>query len=239
MDTFVVVLWVSVGVVVLAGVVALIVVASRRAAERTREHQAGMLAWAAQNGLTYAPSDPSLVTAWKGEPFIGGRTARALDVVTGHTARGRFFCSFVYEYVVSTGKSSTTIREAVLVVRLPAVLPDLLVTPEGLGDRIAKRFGGQDITCGSDAFDKAYRVRAADEDYARALLGPVVTDWLLGPGQPLAPWRVAGPDLLSWRRMELAPEQILSGVALIDALIDQLPRDMWGRYGRPDTRPVA
>jgi hypothetical protein len=46
----------------------------------------------------------------------------------------------------------------------------LSLKPEGMMDRLASFFGGDDIEIGDDAFDRAFRVKCHDAELARALL---------------------------------------------------------------------
>ncbi|HWG90246.1 MAG TPA: hypothetical protein VNZ52_05280 [Candidatus Thermoplasmatota archaeon] len=53
------------------------------------------------------------------------------------------------------------------------------VSREGIGDWIAKKFGGQDVQVGDEAFDRAFRIQASDETLCRELLDPVTRQALL------------------------------------------------------------
>jgi len=64
-------------------------------------------------------------------------------------------------YTISTGKSSQTFTR--VTATASGVPADLFVTQEGLGAKIAKAFGGQDVDSGDAAFDKAYRVRGPED----------------------------------------------------------------------------
>ena len=209
--------------------ITLAIVFGMRSAEKRR---AALIAWAQANELTYQQSVPALATNWSGHPFDGGRGGRALDVITGMTATGRPFCSFKYEYVVSTGKSTSTVTQAVTALRLPALMPELAVTPEGFGAKVAKVFGGQDVQVGDYAFDKAFRVRADDERYAHDVLNPLVTQWMTGPGRWVAQWRISGADLICWHPGRPIYANLFPELERMTQLVDLIPNEVWSSYGR-------
>jgi len=216
---------------VLLALIPVVIVISARA---RRQHEAEMADWAAANGFSYQPTSPELAQMWSGEPFVGGWSGRALDVLTGKTPNGEQFCSFDYTYEQSTGKSTTTVHTWVLAVRLPAVLPWLTVTQEGIGSRIAEAFGGQDIKLESDEFNKAFRVESGSQAFAYAVLHPRTMEWLLDPHiRGLTPWRITGADMLHWRAGVPQYEWLLPQVQLMSQLVRQIPSFVWHDYGRP------
>ena len=214
------------------GVVALVLALVLSQNRRNSRRQAQLAAWAGHNNLTYLPAVPSLANYWPGPPFTGGWGAQALDVMTGQTPRGRQFCFFTYQYIVSTGKSTTVIRIGVTALRLPAALPRLMLTHETAGTKIARFFGGQDITLESDDFNRYYRVQSDDQRFAYGVLHPRAMEWLLGPGRILAPWRIAGADLICWHGGEPNYAWLFPQLGLMDALVDQIPAQVWADYGR-------
>jgi hypothetical protein len=54
------------------------------------------------------------------------------------------------------------------------------ITPEGIGSRLAKLFGAQDLVMGHAAFDKKYVVKATREETAKALLDFEACEGLFG-----------------------------------------------------------
>jgi hypothetical protein len=72
--------------------------------------------------------------------------------------------------------------------RAPADL-GLTPAPASLWDKLAAGFGGQDVTVGDPAFDRAIRVGAHEPARVRALRGPALRD-------ALASWIDAGSDFV-------------------------------------------
>jgi len=200
----------------------------------THRRQARAMAWADANGFTYLQSEPGLAEYCDNLPFAprGGNRASAMDVVHGVTPSGRPICSFMYVYVVSTGKSSTTVRIAVTVVRLPVMVPWLTVTKEGLGDKIAEMFGGQDIELESDDFNRQFRVRSASEALAYGVLHPRMMEWLLGPAHDLVPFSIYDANLYCWRYGEPDYDTIGAQLTAMETLVAQIPQQVWRQFGQ-------
>jgi len=191
-----------------------------------------LMAWARANGMTYQQESRDLARRWSDSPFIGGPSARALDVISGTTSTRRQFYSYTYQYIVPTGKSAVVIRAWVTVVRLPRELPWLTVTPETIGGKLSKTFGGQDINVESVDFNRDFRVQSELPEFAIAFLHPQLIEWLLGSGRGLVPFRVIGQHMLCWQAdTQLDTSQLMAVVDGLDALASQIPAFIWDDYG--------
>lgn len=189
--------------------------------------------WAALNGCVYMPNNPAITSYFKGRPFIGGFTAKVSDFIEGKTPKGHTFCSFQYSYVVSTGKSSTTVYVAVAAIRLPSALPQLTVSNESIGGKIAQFFGGKDIQLESDDFNNEFRVQSDNEAFAYGVLTPQTMESLMGPVRDLVPFAIKGADLICWRTGY--PDYMTLGgqLAAMDALVGAIPQGVYEQYARP------
>jgi hypothetical protein len=101
-------------------------------------------------------------------PFL----ARAVEMLVGPrlagTYRGVRVAAFEESRSGSKGNSTSTVLRA----WYPTPLPfDLHMAKEGVGARIAKAFGGQDVEIGEPAFDAAVRVRSSDPAAVKAWFG--------------------------------------------------------------------
>lgn len=200
-----------------------------------------LAAWAAASGWTYVGTDPTLVDRWRGEPFGVGHSQRATDVMLGRWS-GRPVVSFTYAYTTGSGKSESTYTFHVLAMALPAYLPTLALTPEGVGARLAKAFGGQDIQFESEEFNRAWRVECTDLKFAHDVVHPRLMTRLMRPDARGARLRISGTDIISWAGGLTRTEQIAPRLALLGAVVDAVPRFVWqnhgydpgpGRVGRP------
>jgi len=212
-------------------VLAAVLVTLANKQKQLKAHQAQMASWAAANGLTYLSEDRLLPSRWAGKPFVGGSQSTAFDVLTGRLPSGQQFCSFGYRYVVSTGETTQTVLVWVLVLRMPRTLPWLTVTPEGLGNRLTKAFGSQDIELESDEFNKAFRVESGAPAFAFAILSPRVMEWLLGPGRSIVPWRMVGSDIMCWRAGLPNYQFMWPLLQDLAGLVQQVPLFVWDDYG--------
>ena len=115
---------------------------------------------AAQRLDVRASPSGALVDLSRGQPFGQGSSRRAIEVLRGHATTAGPALSFTYVWTTGSGKNRTTHHAHVVALGLPTFLPTVEVTPEGLGARLAKLVGAQDVQFESEAFNRAYRVAA-------------------------------------------------------------------------------
>lgn len=187
-------------------------------------------AWAARTGWTYVGTDPSLVGRWRGQPFNAGHSRRVSELVIGRLA-GRQAISFAYRYTTGSGKNSSTHNFHVVAVPLPAYLPTLELTAEGVGAKLAKAFGGQDIEFESEDFNRAWRVEAGDAKFAHDVVHPRLMERLLRADARGVSLRVEGTDLLSWSSGSQQLDAIAGRLQVMCALVDAIPRFVWQDHG--------
>lgn len=187
-------------------------------------------AWAASAGWTYVGADPSLVARWRGEPFGRGHSQRATEVMTGRF-QGRPALSFAYSYTTGSGKDRHTYTFHVVAVALPAYLPTLELTPDGLGAKLAKTFGGQDIQFESEDFNRAWRIEARDLKFAHDVVHPRLMERLLRPDARGTSLRIEGSDAVSWTQGSTRTETLAARLSVLCALVDAVPRFVWLDHG--------
>ena len=150
------------------GGVALVVALVR--AERKR---AEAMAYASQAiGFLYEPEgDLELLRATADLPlFNRGQGRKVRNLARGRRDEAQV-ALFDYQYTVSSGKSSNTVRQTVVL--FPARgLPDFVLAPENVFHRIGQLFGYQDIDFEhSPEFSSRYLLRGTDESAIRAAFG--------------------------------------------------------------------
>ncbi len=187
-------------------------------------------AWAAASGWTVVGSDPSLVDRWRGAPFGVGRSRRATEVMVGRWG-DRPAVSFTYTYVTGSGKSQTTHRYHVLALPLPAWLPDLELTPDGFGSKLLTMLGAGDIQFESEDFNRAWRVAAANPKLAHDVVHPRLMERLMAPDAVGSRLHIAGTDIVSWAAGHTSTDRIPGRLALMQAVIDSVPRYVWQDHG--------
>lgn len=192
-------------------------------------------AWAAATGWTYVGSDQSLVHRWRGKPFHLGHSRRASEVVRG-TYRGRAATSFTYRYTTGSGKNRHTVSHHVVALALPAALPTVQLTHDGVGARIAKAFGGQDIRFESEAFNERWRVESSDAKAAHDLVHPRLMERLLAPDAQGVDLRVEGASVLCWASGGQDLDQVARYLGVLTAVVEHVPRFVWLDHGYDPAR---
>lgn len=204
-----------------------------------RKRRERLMEFATARGWAYAGEDPRLVEQWPGDPFGRGERRRARNVLTGQES-GRAFTAFDYSYITrstdSKGNSSTTThRFGVSAVPLPAYLGRVQVSPEDLFTRAAGAVGlARDIDLESEAFNRAFRVRADDPKLASDILPPRTMEYLVSM-RPEA-FRICGTHLLSWHKGRIDPAELVRTCAVLGRVIDGIPAFVWKDHGY-DPRP--
>lgn len=212
-------------------------VADRRRRER-------LLVWSAQQRWQWQGTDAGLVDFLPGEPFGRGDRRSIRNVLQGPWG-GRPGLAFDYTFTVTTGsgknRRTQTHRHAVVALLLPAPLPRVHVGPENVFHRIAQGFGFDDIDVESDAFNRRYRVQAADRRDAFAILHPRLVETLTQV-EPVE-WRtelsVRGPVLVSWWTGTLDTVQLQHRLILLDRIVDSVPDYVWRQAGWEPITPDA
>jgi len=197
-----------------------------------RKRQERLTAWAHAVGWTYSPRDPGrgLATLQTGRPFGQGHSRRVTEVLTG-TYEGHPAVSFTYGWATGSGDEKRRYEAHVVGIALPAYLPTLELTPEGLGARLAKALGARDLQLESAAFNAAYRVDAPDARTAHAILHPRTLERLLRPDAVGMSWRIEGTWLLSWETGSTDTERIAPRLGVLAAVVRGVPRHVWQDHG--------
>lgn len=191
--------------------------------------------WAAARGWSYQRQDQSLVSTWSGEPFGEGHGRRATEVLRG-AVDGHGVVSFTYRWTVGSGKEKTTHTRQVVALGLPTALPTLELTPEWLGTRVLRAFGGQDIQFESEDFNRAWRVRARDLKFAHDVVNPRLMARLLLSDARGESLRIEGATVLTWMPGRTDPARVDAALTLLRAVSAAVPQHVWEDMGRPTPR---
>jgi len=203
-----------------------------------RKRRERLIAWAATNGWTYAASDVSLTNFSQWQPFGVGHSKRATEVLAGRYDRLSAL-SFAYRWTTGSGRESTTHTAHIVAVVLPAYLPRVELTPDGLGAKLAKLVGAQDLTFESADFNRAYRVSASDPRVAHAIVHPRLMERMLRDDARGSSWRIDGTWLLSWETGSTDLDRLATRLGVLSAVVRSVPRHVWLDHGfDPLTSPV-
>lgn len=124
--------------------------------------------------------------------FTQGHSRRAYNTISGaHTVNGAThrvrMGDYLYRVTRSNGKTTTTTthRLSYLIVQLsyPGV-PDMLIRPEHLFDKIGAAIGFDDIDFESAEFSRRFLVKSADKRFAYDVVTPRMMEFLMAsPGR--------------------------------------------------------
>jgi len=223
-------MWYTLGSLVVAALAAFVIVRYRTRHAR-REAR---LTFAYQHGWIYRATDPKLADRLAADGlghtrFAGGH---GRDVFSG-TDRKRAFLAFT----TTLSATSSTVTLGVVSVRLDHELPDLAVLPLPADDWLDLA-GGRPVESGQPDFDQGYVVTLPGADpsgsaeYAQALLGDGLVDWLLADGRVRRPYAIAGADLLTWQEGDLEPAAIEPALADLAGFAAALDPTVLTRFGR-------
>lgn len=189
--------------------------------------------WAAQTGWTYVGTDPSLVDRWRGVPFGVGTSRRVSELVVGRFGPYPAM-SFAYRYTTGSGKDRHTYVFHVVALTMPAWLPGLQLTPQGLGARLVTAFGGQDLEFESADFNQRWRVEARDARFAHDVLHPRILERLVRPDATGLNLRLVDTEVLCWAPGSPDLSTLARRLGVMRAIVDGIPRHVWLDHGDYD-----
>lgn len=218
---------VAVAFLLVAAIVPWILVARWKAQRR-----ADVAAYARRREWEYRPADPTLLDRFHGPPFTYGHDSKAENVLLGQYG-GRPFVAFDLQVDTTTsiaGHGAGSLAwYSVAALNLGAPAPDLSVGPKGVLGRLLARISDHDVPIGDSAFDEAFSVRSSSPEFARAVLTRGVVS--LVRQHPDNGWRIDGDSLLmlSPRVLRSPPEEIEERLALMTAILAEIPPGVWDR----------
>lgn len=189
----------GVPIVIFAAMATLAILLARYGARKAQERLTAFGALATRYGFVHerpragcmggsGPSTPRVVAEriagtlepfW---PFGQGHSRTVGNLLHGSDPRGDW-ALFEYQYTETSGsgedRKSTTYPFSVVVLSPPAVLPELDIRREGLGDRIAGFFGARDVQFESEEFNRAYHVTSSVPKFASDVVHPEMMEFLM------------------------------------------------------------
>ncbi|WP_112248567.1 hypothetical protein [Kribbella monticola] len=202
-----------------------------------KKRREAFAAFAAQQGFSYLPENNALASRWGGTPFQTGDHWRVRNVLSGQF-QGHQMVAFDYSYQTHTtnGKGqrrTTTHKFGVVVMQLPAPLPNLEVGHEGIfGGAVAKALGFGDIRFESEQFNRTFRVTAADQRFGHAVIHPQMMELLLARGE--IAWRIEGNSLVGWDAGPHTPTEVMNRLQLLQSVLANIPPYVWRDYAGVD-----
>jgi len=125
------------------------------------------------------------------EIFRKGDSRAAYNTITTSTelyGASCFCCMGDFKYSTGSGKNRSTHSFSYLILHLPfdpSRVPDLLIRPEGMFDKLAGAFGFDDIDFESAEFSRDFHVKSPDKRFAYDVVHPRMMEYLM-QGTPCA-----------------------------------------------------
>ncbi|ADD40638.1 hypothetical protein [Stackebrandtia nassauensis] len=116
-----------------------------------------------------------------------------------------------------------------LAVELPVVCPLLSISPATALRPVRRLFGFGGTRFGHDGFDRRFQVDTSDKEFARRVLGPATTSWLLEhPVAAANPFRFEGVLLLMSNSGIMGPPEIVAPkLQFLCELYTRVPPGCW------------
>lgn len=187
--------------------VVLITVAVR--AERRRKR--ALWQWATQHGWMFAEHSWA---QWVSRLPGGGR--RALGVTMSSMLGGRWVTVAEHSYTTTTSSGDSTTTQThhyiAVVVVLDRPLPAVAVTGRGAMSKVGRALlGDRPTATGYAGFDARFRIKSADPNFARWLVGKPLIDAHLAGVVP--DWSLVGQELLTYRPGRLRDPNAIPALA--------------------------
>lgn len=216
-------------ILILAGV-AVIAYLVWRAKQKRRE---ALALFALQRGFEFSRSDPFDLPRYDFHLFRMGQGRGCENVMWGKWQDLPVKEADYWYYTESTDSKGNRTRSyhrfSVVLAELSCHLPDVTMEREDAGSWLAGHLGFHDIEFESERFNRMFKVKARDREFAYRLIDARMIRWLESlPGD--FGFEVNGQNLLVWsgrrKPSELTP---LFGSARM--FCDHIPRLVWTEYG--------
>ena len=189
-------------------------------------------AMARQLGLTFSSED---TVGCLGFPFslLSRGDGRGTENVMSGTWQGLPMTEFDYWYFEestdSQGRTSRSYsRFSCAVTEVDAACSHLTLGRENLLTRLADHVGLHDIEFESDAFNRAFNVKARDRKFANDLVDARMMQWLLA-ADPDFRFEVAGKWLLAYSDKR-RPQDLIPLLGTLQQFRDHVPRVVYELY---------
>ncbi|RMD61614.1 MAG: hypothetical protein D6824_07855 [Planctomycetota bacterium] len=200
---------------------------------RARRHRNAIERVARELGLTYTPK--AARAQRKPLSILAGLPA-ATDI--RHILRGELAGAAVtclqHTYLMSTGQGTVPVVTTALIAQAPARWPMVRINPAGPLTRLLRRLGLlRTIQLDLDAFNHAFAVRSADEEFALLLLTPAVQEHLLASSAKLK-WRIGEGAVRALARGKMQPRRLTEQLKALEGVLERIPPELHAWPGRGD-----
>lgn len=197
---------------------------------RAQRHRSEYAEFAALHGWNYSPGSFDYNSRFVSAPFGVGIKRHQSDVLRG-TLNGVECATFTHRYELEkSGGDSTDYVFQVTLVELPVTLPRLELIPESIAQRLAKSVGAMDIDFESHAFNRMWRVRAADRKYAHDVLDPRMLERLTQSDVEGVMIRIEGGAVMTWSAGRAGVDGLAARLGVLTAIARRIPDHVIREY---------
>jgi len=164
------------------------------------------------------------------EVFSRGHSRSAYNTLSGSIQTLEADCpvtmgDFTYKVTTGSGKNrrTQTYRFSYVIVRMPFLVPELLIRPEGVFDKLAGVLGFDDIDFESVEFSRRFYVKSSNKRFAYDVIDPRMMEFLLRSLPPMVDLE-RGACLVSNGKDCWSAAQFKSTLAWLDAFFQHWPR---------------
>ena len=225
----------------LVGVAVLGLAAASFSAVRRRQRQMGVAAFARRFGFHHSTGDPFGLLYDYNFPLFEMGDGRGCENVVWGEWKGMPFRETDYAFYEEPSNRKGSIRMYrrfnAVVVDVPAYLPSVTVERADLVSRVTGAAGWHDLQFESEAFNRAFIVRAEEPAFAYKLIDPRMMHWMLSTDEIFG-FQFYASAILVWSR-KVRPSELLPLIGTAKELYDHIPRLIWADYGTgiaPSTR---
>jgi len=219
-------------VLIFVGFIVLFILAAWLAYRAKKKRRLALQAFATQYGMTYSVEDPYGLLSYSFALFGRGDGRGIENVLSGAWQECPVKAADYWYYTESTDskghRTKTYHHFSVAVVDVALGLPPVTMQREGFFTRLADHMGFRDIDFESEAFNRAWNVKAEDREFAFKLVDARMMHFLMsteGFG-----YEVCGPWLLVYSK-RLKPTELIPLLGSAKGFRDQIPRLVWNEYG--------
>ncbi|WP_430868142.1 hypothetical protein [Demequina aurantiaca] len=200
-------------------------------AVHAHRHRSEYAEFALLHGWDFAPRTTEYNSRFASAPFAVGGDRQQLDVLRGKL-NGLECATFTHVYETGGDEPADKRKHPfqVTLVELPVNLPRLELIPESLAQRVAKTVGAMDIDFESEAFNRRWRVRAADRKYAHDVLDPRMLERLIQPDAEGAMIRIEGGAVMTWQSGRVGVEGLATRLGVLTAIARRIPDHVLREY---------
>ena len=204
--------------IVMIVLIAVLVLVFCNSSQRDRE----VAAWAGWHGLSFdPPEDPGMPNRFRDLRCLQeGGDRYAYNVMRGEWD-GLPITAFDYHYGPAEGRGRSSYIFSAVIIESPGPLRPLCIRRRQFLDRASKPLRFKEIDFGSSGFGREFRVTSPDEEWARAVLHPQMTAYLMSA--PDFAVQLGDRSIIAWNGSCLGDTDFEAAANLITGILERIP----------------